>query len=137
MDNTDLQSPEILKAAGLCGSTFVKVGHLAWIACLDHLWVFLKVSLPDFQHRHGLLPVRPDCLIRDAVWQAPGYKSESLALSQVMLTKASVLEVSSSTFDIKSPKAQPGRPWCRTIRAETGTCGLCLLGLCSSHDLSW
>lgn len=59
------------KLLGFVSSTFVKVGHLAWIACLDHLWVFLKVSLPDFQHRHGLLPVRPDCLIRDAVWQAP------------------------------------------------------------------
>ena len=90
---------------GFVSNTFEKVGHLAWITCLDHLWAFPKVSLPDFQHKHGLLPVRHDCFSRDAVWQAPGYKSESLALSQVMLTKASVLEVSSSHFQHENPKA--------------------------------
>lgn len=59
------------KLLGFVSSTFEKVGHLAWITCLDHLWAFTKVSLPDFQHRHGFLPVRPACLSRDGVWQAP------------------------------------------------------------------
>ena len=40
---------------GFVSSTFEKVGHLAWITWLDHLWVFPKVSLPDFQDKHGLL----------------------------------------------------------------------------------
>lgn len=59
------------KSLGFVSSTFENVGHLAWITCLDHLWAFPKVSLPDFQHRHGLLPVRPVCLSKDDVWQAP------------------------------------------------------------------
>lgn len=40
----------------------------------------------------------------------PGYKSESHAPSQIMLTKASVLEVSSSHFDMKTPRLDQADP---------------------------
>ena len=65
------------KLPGLCeqlSGTFEK-GRPAWITSLGHLWALTKVLLPDFQHVHGLLPVGPGCLIRDAVWLAPSLPS--------------------------------------------------------------